>query len=161
MNMRLLAAVAALSACVTLPAMPAQAENCGTVMSDSCLMTVLTDMGYAPKKLSKGYLLAIKHGTWTINMQVVLSGDGSKMGMNANLGQVPDPSSIPAEQWKQLLVSNGDIDPSAFYFDQDQKKLYLHRSTDNIGLTRQRLKHEIDTFADQVQSTADFWKFTK
>ena len=49
-----------------------------------------------------------------------------------------------------LLVSNGDIDPSAFYFDKDQKKLYLHRSFDNRAITPAVLRKELDSFAGNI-----------
>src|SRR5205807_2698661 len=89
--------------------------SAGQALTDESLKQVLENMGYEPKKLSKGYLLAIKQDTWTINIQIVLSGDTEKVGLNANLGKVEDPSTISASQWMDLLVSNGDIDPSSFY----------------------------------------------
>jgi hypothetical protein len=130
-------------------------------LTDDTLKQMLTGMGYEPKALHKGFLLAIKQDTWTINMQVVLSPDQNKMGMNANLGKVEDTAAVPASTWLQLLISNGDIDPSAFYYDKDQKKLYLHRSFDNRGITPAILRREIDSFSSQVRSTEDLWKFTK
>jgi len=140
---------------------PKQTEPAGQTLSDDTLKTVLDNMGYEPKKLSKGYLLAIKQSTWTINMQVVLSPDNRKLGLNSNLGVVEDPASIQAAQWMNLLIANGDIDPSAFYFDKTQKKLYLHRSFDNRAITPAILKKEIENFAGNVQKTEDLWKFTK
>lgn len=133
----------------------------GQGLTDDALHQMLDNMGLEPKKLSKGYLLAVKQDTWTINMQVVLSGDGRKLGLNANLGKVEDPASISASQWMNLLVSNGNIDPSAFYFDKDQKKLYLHRSFDNRAITPAILRKEIDNFAGNVRQTGDLWSFAK
>lgn len=146
-----------------LPAAP-QAESVApsqAQLTNDTLKDMLTSMGYEPKPLSKGFLLAIKQDTWTINMQIVLSPDRNKMGLNANLGKVEDPASISADTWLQLLISNGDMDPSAFYFDKDQKKLYLHRSFDNRGITPASLRREIDNFASNVRSTEELWKFTK
>lgn len=133
----------------------------GEELTNDTLKTMLSNMGYEPKPLSKGYLLAIKQDTWTLNMQVVLSGDGRKLGLNANLGKVEDPSTVAADQWLKLLISNGDIDPSAFYFDKDQKKLYLHRSFDNRAMTPAWLRKEIENFAGNIRSTEALWKFTK
>src|SRR5262249_22483861 len=110
-------------------------EAVGQILTDDTLKQMLDNMGMEPKKLSKGYLLAIKQDTWTLNIQVVLSPDGRKLGLNANLGKVDDPAGVTASQWMDLLISNGDIDPSAFYFDKEQKKLYLHRSFDNRAVT--------------------------
>ena len=149
----------------TAPVLRAQDNSAGhpaaNVLTEDGLKQMLDGMGYEPKKLSKGYLLAIKRDTWTINMQVVISGDTRKLGLNANLGKVENPDSVSAEQWKSLLISNGDIDPSAFYFDKDQKKLYLHRSFDNRNLDPASLRREIDNFAGNVKGTGDLWKFAK
>jgi len=122
---------------------------------------MLANLGLEPKPLSKGFLIAIKRDTWTLNMQLVLSPNLEKLGMNANLGKVDDPDSVTASEWKNLLISNGDIDPSAFYFDKDQKKLYLHRSLDNRAVTPEFLRKQIDNFGDNIKNTADLWKFTK
>ena len=136
-------------------------QQADAALTNDTLRVVLANMGLEPSALSKGYLLKIKQDTWTINMQVVLSGDGRKVGFNANLGTVEDPSAITADQWMKLLISNGDIDPSSFYFDKVQKKLYLHRSFDNREVTAAILRREIDNFSANVRSTADLWKFTK
>lgn len=140
---------------------PKQEESAGQSLTDDTLKSTLDNMGYEPKKLSKGYLLAIKQDNWTLNMQVVISPDGRKMGLNSNLGMVEDPSTITAKQWMDLLVSNGEIDPSAFYFDKEQKKLYLHRSFDNRAITPAVLRKEIENFAGNIRKTSDLWSFTK
>jgi hypothetical protein len=138
-----------------------QAESAAPALTDDSLSQMLNNMGLEPKKLSKGFLLAIKQDTWTINMQAVLSPDGRKLGLNANLGVVADPATVPASDWMNLLISNGDIDPSAFYFDKDQKKLYLHRSFDNRAITPPILRKEIDNFASNVRQTSALWSFAK
>ena len=138
----------------------AQAQT-GETLNDESMKTMLGNMGYEPKNLSKGFLLAIKQDTWTINLQVVLSPDNRKIGLNANLGKVDDASTVTAEQWMNLLISNGDIDPSAFYYDKTQKKLYLHRSFDNRAIISAILRKEIENFASNVRATESLWKFTK
>lgn len=130
-------------------------------LDNDSLKQMLTTMGYEPKALSKGFLLAIKQDTWTINMQVVISGDQRKLGLNANLGKVEDPDSVTAARWLNLLISNGDIDPSAFYYNKEQKKLYLHRSFDNRAATPAVLRQEIDNFASNVRQTEKLWDFAK
>lgn len=131
-----------------------------TLTNDS-LKQALSNMGFEPKALSKGFLIVSKQDTWTLNVQVVLSGDSHKIGLNANLGTVEDPTKVSAEDWMNLLISNGDVDPSAFYFNKDQKKLYLHRSFDNRAITPAILKREIDNFCANIRQTAQLWKFTK
>ncbi len=113
------------------------------------------------RAFTKGYLIALKQDTWTINIQVVMSSDKNKIGMNANLGAVSDPDAITAAQWRNLLIIHGDIDPSSFYFAKDQKKLYLHRAIDNRAVTSALLRKDIENFAGNVRSTADAWNFTK
>ena len=144
------------------PGVPVQAaQTPGDTLTDDSLLQTLVNMGYEPKKLSKGALIVVKQDTWTLNLQVVLSPNAEKVGLNANLGKVDDPDSITSSQWKGLLVSNGEIDPSAFYFDNDQKKLYLHRSFDNRGITPAILRREIERFSSNIQHTSDLWKFVK
>src|SRR4051794_32569684 len=58
------------------------------VLTDESLMQDLSNMGFEPKKLSKGFLIAIKQDSWTLNMQLVISGNTEKIGLNANLGKV-------------------------------------------------------------------------
>ena len=140
---------------------PKQAEAPSQSLTDETLKTTLDGMGFEPKKLSKGYLLVIKQDNWPLNVQIVLSPDARKVGLNANLGKVDELSTVTASQWMELLVSNGDIDPSAFYFDKEQKKLYLHRSLDNRAVTPAVLRKEIDNFAANIRQTEKLWKFTK
>jgi hypothetical protein len=130
-------------------------------LTNDTLKQSLSNMGFEPKALSKGFLIQSKQDSWTLNVQVVLSGDNRKIGLNANLGKVEDPSKVSAEEWMNLLVSNGDIDPSAFYFDKDQKKLYLHRSFDNRAASPAVLRREIENFCGNIRKTEPLWKFTK
>jgi len=132
----------------------------GQVLTDESLSQILIGLGYEPKKLSHGYLITFKQDTWTLNIQVRLSDNQTKLGMNANLGVV-DEDSVTAEQWKNLLAANGDIDPSVFYYDKEQKKLYIHRVLDNRALTPAFLKDQIDRFATDIRSTEKLWAFTK
>jgi hypothetical protein len=151
-----------LAACLTLTvALPAPARAQGAALNDDSLAKMLGGMGYAPKKLTKGFLIVARQDKWTLNVQVVLSADQSKIGLNANLGDVPNDQAVTAPQWKALLVANVDIDPSAFYFDVKQKRLYLHRSFDNRAVTSAVLKGQIDYFMGNIRSTASLWSFTK
>jgi len=130
-------------------------------LTDESLKQMLIGLGYEPKPLTKGYLMAIKQDTWTLNVQAVLSGNKERLGLNANAGKVDDPEAVPAADWRKLLVSNGEIEPTMFYFDNEQKKLYLHRVIDNRGITPVILRQEIDRFCKHIRDTGDLWKFTK
>ena len=130
-------------------------------LDDGSLKALLGGLGYEPTKLSKGYLIAIKRDTWTYNMQFRLSDDGTKVGINANLGKVDNPDDVPAASWLKLLEANEDVDPSSFYFDKEQGKLYLHRVLDNRGITAPFVRQQVDSFCANLKNTADAWKFTK
>jgi len=133
----------------------------GQALTDETLHKTLEGLGYEPKKLGNGYLISIKKDSWTYNMQFVLSKDLSRLGMNANLGVVEKPDEVSGAQWMNLLVANGTIDPSFFFFDKDSKKLYLHRVLDNRAITPAYIRQQTDNFCTNIKDTADSWKFTK
>ena len=147
--------------CGSLVFLPIARHKDADVLSDQDLKTMLDGLGYSPNHLSNGYLIAISRDGWTYNMQVLLSPDASKVGFNANLGAVDDPSTVTADQWRTLLEKNEDVDPSNFYFDKDQKKLYLHRAIDNRDLTPAILRQQIDNFCSNIHDTATDWNFVK
>jgi len=144
---------------------PAAAEalaappGCAAVLTDPCLRTMLGQLGLAPKPLTHGYLIVVPHGTWTINVQALVSENGRKLGLNSNLGLVTE-SEVSGVQWKALLAANADLDPSYFYYNPSQTKLYMHRSFDTRQVTPAGLLRELTSFADGVASSGDLWKFT-
>jgi hypothetical protein len=141
--------------------LPASAQTTGASMDNASLKTILDGLGYETKALEKGYLVTSKVDTWTLYIQVVISPDGTKIGMNANLGLVEDLAAVPANKWLDLLVLNGDIDPSTFYVDRTNKKLYLHRVVDNRSITPAFLRGQLDSFTNNIIKTSDGWNFTK
>jgi hypothetical protein len=132
--------------------------SCGAILTNDCLFAVLSDMGLAPKPLTKGYLVALKRDGWTLYVLVVLSEDGTKLGFNAKLGGEVTAANVTAAQWEALMAANGDIDPSTFYYDPKSKRLFIHRSNDNRKLTGAILRAQLDTFMEQIISTADIWR---
>jgi hypothetical protein len=154
------------AASVMCPGMTTRAAGQGATpsasaqLSDNELRQMLDGLGLEPKPLSKGFLVVIQRDGWTSNIQVVLSENKEKLGLNANLGSVKDPDSVTAAQWKALMVANGNIEPSFFYFNAEQKKLYLHRAMNNRGLTPAYLRTQIDSFFENMRSTEGLWKFT-
>jgi hypothetical protein len=137
-----------------------QAQGSGQ-LTDESLAQTLTGLGYEPKKLGSGYLVSIKREDWTFYIQYVLSSDKTKLGFNSNLGSVEQPENVAAANWMELLVANGNIDPSFFFFDKNQKKLYLHRVLDNREITPAYLRQQTDSFCNNIKETGDAWKFTK
>ena len=131
------------------------------VLTADGLQKMLDDMGLTPKKLSAGFLISIKRDSWTYNIQVALSPDGSKIGMNANLGSVPKLEEVNAAQWLSLLEENEEMDPSAFYVSKTNQKLYIHRVMDNRAISSAYLRQQVDNFCANIKDTQKYWSFTK
>jgi hypothetical protein len=130
-------------------------------LSDSTLLQMLTDLGYEPKKLKQGYVVAIKKDEWTYNVQFVISPNREKLGLNANMGTVDDPAAITATQWMSVLAANTDIAPSFFYYNKAKSTLYVHRVLDNRCLSSTILRQQVEAFTNNIKETEDVWKFTK
>jgi hypothetical protein len=139
----------------------APADPSAGAITDPGLKQMLKNLGYAPKELSKGYQITIKKNNWTFNIQVVLSDNKEKMGMNTIAGDVKQPLDVPAASWLALLETNPNIDPTTFYFDSKQNRLCLHRACDNRGITKEILAKELDSFCFDVVATARYWRFTQ
>jgi hypothetical protein len=131
------------------------------VLTDTSLSQMLTEMAYEPKKLKQGYVVAIKQGEWTYNVQFVISPNREKLGLNANMGSVEDASTVTAAQWMNLLAANTDIAPSFFYYNKNNHTLYMHRVLDNRFITQAILRQQVDAFTANIKETAELWKFTK
>ncbi len=132
------------------------ARPCVGAITNACLPATLTGMGYEPKALSSGFLIKIERDDWTMYVQLVLSSDNSKLGFNANLGDVTE-ASVSADQWKDVLAANHDVDPSTFTYNRDTKKLYLHRVLDNRGLTAVVLRDQLEKYLTDLRSTEKVW----
>jgi len=133
----------------------------GQTLNDDSLKTMLDGLGFEPKKLSQGYLVVYKDDAWTYNVQLVISKDQSRIGMNANLGAIEDADNIPASKWLTLLQANGDIDPSTLYVDKDKSKLYMHRTLDNRAITPAYVRQQLTSFCNNIKDTSDDWSFVK
>ena len=136
---------------------PAPQAPAMQTLSDAKLREMLEGLGLAPRKLTKGYLVAIQREGWTYNLQLVLSSDFTKLGMNANLATSSNPSALPASVWRTLLEDNVDVDPSCFYFNRKLNRLYLHRALDNRDITPDFLRQQIDKFCQNIKDTAADW----
>lgn len=141
--------------------LPATAQTPSHTLDDASLKTMLDGLGYDTKTLNKGFLITYSVDTWSLYIQMVLSPDGTKLGMNANLGEVGDLSNVPAKKWLDLLAANGTIDPSSFYVDEPNKKLYLHRAIDNRDVTSAFLRGQFEIFVKNITDNGDLWDLTK
>lgn len=144
-----------------LTGLPAMAQTTSHALDDASLKTMLDGLGYDVKPLNSGFLITYSVDTWSLYVQVVLSPDGTKLGLNANLGQVDDLSTISAKKWLELLEANGRIDPSAFYVDEANRKLYLHRVMDNRDVTPALLRGQFENFVKNITDNGDLWDLTQ
>lgn len=130
-------------------------------LDGASLKTMLEGLGYEAKPLGKGFVIVERQDQWTISMHVLLSEDKNKIGINSNLGTVPELDSVEASRWRALLASNSQIDPTVFCFDDQEKRLYLHTSLDNRGMTPGIMRREIQYFTKNLKDTASLRNFTK
>ncbi|HLJ55197.1 MAG TPA: hypothetical protein VKT77_09155 [Chthonomonadaceae bacterium] len=130
-------------------------------LTDAGLQQMLLDMGYEPRRLKQGYVVAIKQGEWVFNVQFLISPNREKVGLNANVGTVEDPAAVTASQWMNVLASNTDIAPSFFYYNKANKTLYVHRVLDNRCLTAGIMRQQVEAFTASIKDSAETWKFTK
>jgi|GEM_PF-1570359 len=132
-------------------------------MSEEAMLHMLTNMGYEikPVNTNAGVVISMVQGTWKLDVEFVISPNHEKIGMNVLLGTAKKPEEVTAAEWEALLVRNGNIEPSFFYFDKTNSKLFLHRVIDNRGITPAILRRELDVFTSQVHVTQKQWKFVE
>ena len=133
----------------------------GQSLTAESLQKALDELGYGPRKLGNGYLISIKKDTWTYNMQFTISEDFSRLDVKANLGVIDRSEKITSAQWMSLMVANGNIGPSCFYFDKQAKKLYMHRVLDNRAITSAYIRQQTDEFCANIRETSTTWSFKK
>lgn len=153
--------VSAASSYLTIPVSAQIASRTAAQLNDEKLRQMLDGMGLEPKALSQGFVVTVRRDAWTTYVQLVISPDQGKIGLNANLGVVENPDAVTAGQWRALLGANQDIDPSSFYYDVPKKKLFLHCVMDNREVTPAYLRSQIDKFVENLTSTQTLWSFTK
>lgn len=147
-------ALSAFPPCPMVAQVPA--ARAAAIHDDQTLAGMLVDLGYQPKKLSHGYLILVEKDGWKMYVQLRLSDDGTKLGMNANLGDV-DESKVTADQWKGLLIANAELDPTSLNYDEKLKRLFLHRVLDNRDITPEFLKNQCDHFLDDIRTSEKWW----
>lgn len=130
-------------------------------LTESTLVQMLEDLRYEPRKLRQGYVVTIREDDWTYNVQLVISPNGEKIGLNANIGVVDDPVSVRAADWQNVLAENTAISPSFFYYNKANRTLYMHRVIDNRCVTATILRQQIQAFTEDIRESADAWKFVK
>ncbi len=119
----------------------------------------LRDLAFEPKALSPDvYQVTVERDHWPVHIMISLSTDGRRLWMESKFAPVDDPGQVPAKAWRRLLEANEKIGPAHFAFDANDKRVHLYKSFDNLGVTTERLKQEIEQFDLTVRKTQDYWR---
>ncbi|HTQ09861.1 MAG TPA: type III secretion system chaperone [Fimbriimonadaceae bacterium] len=137
---------------------PQLAPNPSGPLTNDGLKTVLDNLGLEPQRLNGGYMITISRDGWSDAIVLGLSEDNSKLGLNANLGQIAKPETVTAGQWRKLLEDNFEINPSFISFDAKEKRLFMARVLDNRSITPAFLRKQIDNFCTNIHGTAVDWQ---
>jgi hypothetical protein len=140
-----------------------------STLTNENLQTFLTNLGYEAKKLGEGaYQITIEQDDWTFRIKVSLSGNKEKIWMSTFLGEIADPSKVPADVLVKLLAANHDIGPAHFYICNCKeckatvaKRLSLEKSLDNRNVSPTLIRKEMEKFCATIRETEDLWDIPK
>jgi uncharacterized protein (TIGR03067 family) len=119
----------------------------------------LRDIGFDPKSLSPDvFQISVERERWPVHVMLSLSTDGRRIWLESKFAPVEDPDRVPPTTWKRLLEANEKIGPAHFAFDKNDRRVHLYKSFDNVALTSERLRREIDAFDATVRKTQDYWR---
>jgi uncharacterized protein (TIGR03067 family) len=119
----------------------------------------LRDLAFEPKALSPDvFQITVERDRWPVHVMISLSTDGRRLWLESKFAPVDDPDKAPAQAWRRLLEANEKIGPAHFAFDTSDKRVHLYKSFDNIGVSAERLKLEIESFDTTVRKTQDYWR---
>ncbi|HEX3147496.1 MAG TPA: TIGR03067 domain-containing protein [Gemmataceae bacterium] len=119
----------------------------------------LRDIGFEPKALSPDvYQISVERERWPVHIMLSLSTDGRRIWLESKFAPVDDPDRVPPTAWKRLLEANEKIGPAHFAFDKTDRRVHLYKSFDNMALTSDRLRREVEAFDATVRKTQDYWR---
>jgi uncharacterized protein (TIGR03067 family) len=120
---------------------------------------LLRELGFEPKALSPDvYQVTVVRDRWPVHIMLSLSTDGRRIWLESKFAPVEDPDKVPPVSWKRLLEANEKIGPAHFAFDKSDRRVHLYKSFDNLALTSDRLRRELDHFDTTVRKTQDYWR---
>jgi uncharacterized protein (TIGR03067 family) len=123
------------------------------------LARFLREIGYVPKALSPDvFQVTVERERWPVHVMISLSTDGRRLWLESKFAPIEEPDRAPAIAWKRLLEANEKIGPAHFVFDKSDKRVHLYRSFENVGVTTERLRKEIEAFDSTVRKTHDYWR---
>ena len=140
------------------PRAPARSEPSPLEVAANSLSGTLLAAGYEPKTGEDGSVtVTIKKDDMSLPVRVALSGDDAQLQFGMQLIQVPAGQTLAADKLLSLMQANLEHRPAAFAFDQDTRRIELHRAVSNKGLTSGKLREQIDRLADIAVKTRTLW----
>jgi uncharacterized protein (TIGR03067 family) len=120
---------------------------------------LLRELGYEPKPLSPDVLqVTVERNHWPVHVMLSLSTDGRRLWLESKFAPIEEPDKVAPTAWKRLLEANEKIGPAHFAYDTADHRIHLYKSFDNVGLTADRLRLELDHFDTTVRKTQDYWR---
>ena len=119
----------------------------------------LREIAYEPKALSPDvYQITVVRDRWPVHIMISLSTDGRRLWLESKFAAGGRPRTCAAPSLATTSRSERKIGPAHFAFDATDKRIHLYKSFDNIGVTAERLKREIELFDQTVRKTQDYWR---
>jgi hypothetical protein len=123
------------------------------------LAALVSQAGLDPKAVSENVVSTkIHHQSWSFPALVTTTDDRSQVVLVLLLSVVKDDQQLPAAKLLELMNANRDHAPAFFAFSAKRKRVELHRTLDNSGVTSEQLREEINRLAEIAASTQSLWK---
>jgi len=125
------------------------------------IAALVEGLGYEGRPLDRGgrgFLVA--RSGYTIEINLVLSTDGSKLNVFAPLRAWKDLAAVPEEALLGLLRATAEYGPTRAYVlptEQGVPWVGLVRSLDNRDLHPSNVREQIDFLFEHVRRTEDLW----
>jgi uncharacterized protein (TIGR03067 family) len=120
---------------------------------------LLRELGYEPKPLSPDVLqVTVERNHWPVHVMLSLSTDGRRVWLESKFAPIEEPDKVAPAAWKRLLEANEKIGPAHFAYDTADHRIHVYKSFDNLGLSAERLRLELDHFDTTVRKTQDYWR---
>jgi hypothetical protein len=135
-------------------------------LTDESLLTMLKNMGYTPEveKTLNGrncYKLSIDRAGLTYAINISLSGDKTRLWINAWLSDVPEKEPISADRLLDLLEGNWTYGPAHFRYYSKFRMLNLGLGVDNHDITPSVLREQLETFSNTLTKSEPLWNVKK
>jgi uncharacterized protein (TIGR03067 family) len=125
------------------------------------LVKMVTKLGYDVKPLDKTFTQVVMERTgWRSVVSLSLSDDKTLVWFEAGFVTASFPDDVPAETWRKLLAKNDALQPLAFTFNKQRKRLYLMHSIQNADVTPVVLRTHLEAMDLVIEQTQPLWKLS-